>query len=41
MQNGGALVVAKNGKLLFEYRQEDPADHVAENDVLQALGIKE
>lgn len=38
-QNGGALVIDKNGKVLLEYRQEDAADHVDEKDVLKALGL--
>jgi len=38
-QNGGALVLDKNGKVLLDYRQEDAADHVNEKDVLKALGI--
>lgn len=39
MQNGGALVVAKKGSLLFEYTQEDASDHVEASDVLKALKI--
>ncbi len=39
-QNGGALVIDKNGKLLFEYKQDDAADHVSADDVLKALNIK-
>ena len=39
-QNGGALVIDKNGKLLLEYKQEDAADHVSAEDVLKALNIK-
>ncbi len=39
-QNGGALVIDKNGKLLLEYRQEDAADHVDASDVLKALKIE-
>jgi hypothetical protein len=39
MQNGGALVVAKNGSLLLEYIQVDPSDHVEADHVLSALKI--
>ena len=39
-QNGGALVIDKNGKLLYEYKQEDAADHVNIEDVLKALKIE-
>lgn len=39
-QNGGALVIDKNGKLLLEYRQDDAADHVCAKDVLKSLNIQ-
>uniref|UniRef100_A0A0B6ZF54 Uncharacterized protein n=1 Tax=Arion vulgaris TaxID=1028688 RepID=A0A0B6ZF54_9EUPU len=39
-QNGGALVVNKDGKALLSFKQETPGDHVDPNDVLKALGIK-
>lgn len=38
-QNGGALVIDRNGNQLLEFRQEDPADHVSAEDVLKALKI--
>ena len=38
-QNGGAVVIAKGGNVLLEYVQEDPADHVSEEEVLKALHI--
>lgn len=40
-QNGGALVVDKNGKLLLEYRQEDAAEMVTDVDILKALKINQ
>jgi len=40
-QNGGALIVDKNGKVLYEYRQEDAADHISKEEILKALNIKE
>ncbi|RNA41573.1 prostamide prostaglandin F synthase-like [Brachionus plicatilis] len=40
-QNGGALVIDKNGKALFEYKQEDASQMVNAEDVLKALNIKE
>ena len=38
-QNGGTLIVDKGGKLLLQYIQENPADHVPLPDVLKALNI--
>jgi len=39
-QNGGVIVVDKEGpKLLFEYRQENPADHPDQDLILKALGL--
>ncbi|XP_018006418.1 prostamide/prostaglandin F synthase, partial [Hyalella azteca] len=41
-QNGGLIVVPAGGsKVLYEYRQENPADHAPNSDILQALGISE
>ncbi|XP_046547532.1 prostamide/prostaglandin F synthase-like, partial [Haliotis rubra] len=40
MQNGGTVVVAKGGKVLLNFKQENPADHVDPNEVLKALGIE-
>ncbi|ELU07388.1 hypothetical protein CAPTEDRAFT_223254 [Capitella teleta] len=40
-QNGGTIVVSKGGdKVLLNYIQESPADHVDPKDVLNSLGIK-
>ena len=39
LQNGGTLVIEKGGKVLLDYRQENPADHVAPGDILKALNI--
>jgi hypothetical protein len=38
-QSGGALVVDTNGIVLHEFIQEDPADHISENDILKAFNI--
>ena len=38
-QNGGALVVDKHGKQLYEYRQEDAAEHISADEILKALKI--
>ncbi len=38
-QNGGALVVDAGGKTLLAYVQEDAADHVENEKILEALGI--
>ncbi|XP_070555587.1 prostamide/prostaglandin F synthase-like [Ptychodera flava] len=41
MQNGGVLVVSKGGdKVLLDFRQVNPGDHVPLEDVLKALGIE-
>lgn len=38
-QNGGLLVVAPKGeKVLFEFRQENPADHAENSDILKVSG---
>lgn len=38
-QNGGTLIVDKEGKALLTYKQENPSEHVDLNEVLKALGI--
>lgn len=38
-QNGGTLVIDKGGSILYEFTQENPADHVSDEDVLKALKI--
>lgn len=39
-QNGGSFIVAKGGeKVLLNYMQDSPADHVPLEEVLEALGI--
>lgn len=38
-QTGGTLVVDKGGKVLLEFKQDGPADHVENSAVLAALGI--
>ncbi|XP_077991730.1 prostamide/prostaglandin F synthase-like [Glandiceps talaboti] len=41
MQNGGVLVINKGGdKVLLDFRQENPGDHVPLADVLKALNIE-
>jgi prostamide/prostaglandin F2alpha synthase len=40
-QNGGALIVDKNGKQLFEYVQEDASEHISVEEILKALNIKQ
>lgn len=39
-QNGGALIVDKKGKLLYEYRQEDAAEMITAEEILKALNLK-
>jgi len=38
-QLGGAIIVDVGGKTLYTYAQEDAADHVENEKVLQVLGI--
>ena len=40
-QNGGALVVAKKGKQLYQYVQEDASEHISVEEILKALNIKQ
>jgi len=40
-QNGGLMVVeAKGADILFEFKQDNPADHAENSDILQALGLQ-
>jgi prostamide/prostaglandin F2alpha synthase len=39
LQNGGALVVNKNGQTLYEYRQEDAADQISPYEILKAFNL--
>jgi len=39
-QNGGTVVVAAGGKVLFSYVQDQPYDHAETSDILKALGLK-
>ena len=42
LQNGGLLIVDKGGsKVLLNHREENPGDHVANETILQSLGITE
>jgi len=38
-QNGGALIVGKNGETLFHYVQQGAPDHASNLDLLKALNI--
>jgi len=40
-QNGGAMIVDKGGKLLYEYRQEDASEHISADEILSALNLKQ
>ncbi len=41
-QNGGLLIVSKQGmRVLLNYREEVPGDHVANDEILKVLGITE
>ena len=41
LQTGGTLVITKGGeKILMDYRQSNPADHVDNSEILKILGIK-
>lgn len=42
LQNGGILIMDKGGsKILLNHREENPGDNVANEVVLQSLGITE
>lgn len=36
-QNGGLIIVEKGGKLLYSYRQENPADHPHNDEILKVF----
>ena len=38
-QNGGALIVDKGGKQLYEYIQDDAADHISAEEIYKAFKI--
>ena len=38
-QNGGALIIDKKGKQLYEYRQEDASEQISAEEILKALNI--
>lgn len=42
LQNGGLLIVDRGGsKVLLNHREETPGDHVANDSIVQSLGITE
>lgn len=40
-QNGGALIVDKNGNQLYEFIQDDPTEYITGEEILRALKIQE
>ena len=40
MQYGGTYVIDKDGKVLFEHKQQRFSDHPTFNEILNSLGIK-
>lgn len=40
LQTGGALIVAKGGNVLFEFKQNGPADHLPNSKILEVLGLE-
>ena len=40
-QNGGTIIVEKGGKLIFEHRQEDAAEHISVEQILSSLGLED
>ncbi|XP_077301985.1 prostamide/prostaglandin F synthase-like [Arctopsyche grandis] len=40
LQNGGALIVGKDGKILKHFIQDGPADHISNEDILKILNIE-
>lgn len=42
LQNGGLLIIDKGGsKVLLNHHEESPGDHVANETIIQSLGITE
>jgi len=39
LQVGGALIVGPGGKLLFSFRQEEPAEHVSNSKILEVSNL--
>jgi len=40
LQTGGTLIITKGGeKVLLDFRQDNPADHVTNAEILRVLGI--
>jgi len=40
LQNGGLLIVKRGGQeVLMSYKQDGPADHASNSDILKALGL--
>lgn len=39
-QNGGAIIVDKGGKLLYEYRQDDASEQISAEEIFAALNLK-
>jgi hypothetical protein len=39
-QNGGALIVGKNGKQRYEFRQKDFTKNISKEEILKVLDIK-
>jgi len=39
LQNGGALIVEKGGKLLYEFKQVGPAEHLPNEKILSVLSL--
>lgn len=40
LQTGGALIVGKGGNILFEFKQNGPADHLPNKKILEILGLE-
>ncbi|CAG0922505.1 unnamed protein product [Notodromas monacha] len=40
LQTGGTLIVERGGKVLLDFKQDNPADHVEPAKILEILGIK-
>jgi hypothetical protein len=39
-QNGGALIVDKGGKELYQYQQDDASEMISASEILNALNLK-
>lgn len=39
LQTGGMVIVEKGGKLLYEFKQNGPGDHLPNSKIIEVLGL--